>query len=135
MENLTALRQKLVFTMEARNVGSDRVVNIDETAVRAFAAHIFLWVVDQREKFTQLQSGKAVVTATVAVPMAEETPAWLQVIFQGKTHSVIPKIDEATLGDRVQLTRTLADGGELAGVCVVVGLLHEHTTFSFSRLC
>ena len=39
----------------------------------------------------QLQSGKAVVTATVAVPMAEETGAWLQVIFQGTTHSLIPR--------------------------------------------
>ena len=36
------------------------------------------------EKGARLQSGNAVVTATVAVPMAEETPACLPDICQGK---------------------------------------------------
>ena len=97
MKNLTALRQKLVFTMEAHTVGPDRAVNIDETAVRLLPTSSFGWSTEG-EKSAQLQSGTAVVTATVAVTMAEETPAWLQVFFEGKTHSVIP---EATL-DRLQ---------------------------------
>ena len=102
-ENLTALRQKLEFAMEAHNVGPDRVVNIEEMSVRLLPTSYFGWST-KGEKSAQLQSSEAVVTGTVAVPMAEETEGWLQVIFQGKTHSVIPEIDEVTLGDRVQLT-------------------------------
>ena len=83
MENLTALRQKLVFTMEAHNVGPDRVVNIDETTVRLLPTSSFGWST-KGEKSAQLQSGKAVVTATVAVPMAEETPALVASHFSRK---------------------------------------------------
>ena len=103
--NLRVMRCKLVYAMTEHNVSMDRVINLDETAVRLLPTASYGWSV-KGQKPVQLQSGKSVTTGTVALAMDEQTPAWLQVIFQGKTSAVLPDVRPEVLSDRVQMAFT-----------------------------
>ena len=74
----------------AAGVPEDRVYNLDETALALLPARSFGWSA-AGNKSQQLQPGRALITASLAVPMALEAPIMLQLILKGKTAASLPK--------------------------------------------
>eukprot|EP00971_Amphidinium_carterae_P142494 2822605-Amphidinium_carterae.1 len=68
------------------------------------------------EKTAQIQAGKAVVTATVAMTMDPYIPAFLHILSKGKTAASIPTLSILTAGRLLRLTRRSSCGWTLASV-------------------
>ena len=77
--------------VQEHDIPGSRVFNLDETHLRLLPTHSYGWSV-RGEKTKQHGDPKSGITATLVMPM-EPGPLFGQLIFQGKTKRVEPKLE------------------------------------------
>lgn len=92
------LKLKLAWTAAEWDVDKRRILNVDETCLLLLPALPYGWS-KRGEKSRQLVADKQAITASVVLSMAEDGPAYTQLIFKGLTDACHPA---AAASDEVQ---------------------------------